>query len=44
MKKQGGTFILGKAVQVDPKGKKRILESGYVKKIKTLWHRLKSIF
>jgi len=28
VKKQGGTFVLGKAVQVDPKGKKLILESG----------------
>jgi len=28
VKKQGGTFILGKAVRVDPKGKKLILESG----------------
>jgi NADH dehydrogenase FAD-containing subunit len=28
VKKQGGTFILGKAIRVDPKEKKLILESG----------------
>jgi NADH dehydrogenase FAD-containing subunit len=28
VQKQGGTFILGKAVRVDPKEKKLILESG----------------
>jgi NADH dehydrogenase FAD-containing subunit len=28
VKKQGGTFILGKAVRADPKGKQLILESG----------------